>query len=552
VAGISACGGGGGSLGGSGGSVGTGFGGSSAVGGTVYGGSGGSGLSSGGGGSNPSNTTYTAGVYLPESTFAAKCASPRSGTDPFTHVAYPDVAGSSTDENNWLRSWTNDLYLWYNEVPDLDPSQYTTSNYFPLLKTSAITASGADKDKFHFIYQTSVWESLSQSNTDIGYGVQFEILQQTPPRKIVVAFTEPGSAASQAPASLARGAMILAIDGTDINANDTAGVDKLNAGLSPVAAGESHTFQVQDVGSTTPRTVTLLSANVTSKSVPDVRTIPSASGLVGYLLFNNHLAQAETELVAAINTLKSAVVTDLVLDMRYNGGGYLDIASELAYMIADTNKTGGQTFELVQFNSKHPSTDPVNGDPLTPTAFHDQTQGFSLTRGQPLPNLGLQRVFVLTTSGTCSASEAVINSLQGVGVQVIQIGTTTCGKPYGFYPTDNCGTTYFSIQFRGVNARNFGDYTDGFTPSTAMNTSSGSSATLPGCVVNDDFTHPLGDQSESLLFVALGYRTNQSCSVPPAGLAPGMSVKQMTRGAAEGVLVRSPMREIRVLRSPSR
>jgi hypothetical protein len=272
---------------------------------------------------------------------------------------------------------------------------------------------------------------------------------------------------------------------------------------------------------------------------------------VGYLIFNNHLAQAETELVAAVTTLKSAGVTDLVLDMRYNGGGYLDIASELAYMIADTNMTAGQTFELVQFNSKHPSTDPVTGNPLTPTAFHETTQGFSVTQGQPLPSLGLQRVFVLTTSGTCSASEAVINSLQGVGVQVIQVGATTCGKPYGFYPADNCGTTYFSIQFRGVNARDFGDYTDGFTPSPTMTASSGTSATLPGCGVNDDFTHALGDQNESLLFVALSYRTNSSCSVPPAGLAPGMSVKQMMKGVAQGALVRSPMREIRVLRSPS-
>jgi carboxyl-terminal processing protease len=509
----------------------------------------------GGGGSDghsrPTSNTYTAGVYQPESSFAAKCAAPRSGTDPFTQKAYPDMAGSSTDENNWLRSWSNDLYLWYSEVPDLDPGQYTTSNYFPLLKTSATTSSGAAKDKFHFTYQTSVWESLSQSNTDVGYGVQFEILQTTPPRKVVVAFTEPGSAATQAPASLARGATILAIDGTDINVNDSAGVDKLNAGLSPAAAGESHTFQVQDLGSATSRTVTLQAASVTSKSVPSVQTISTATGNVGYLLFNNHLAQAETELVSAINMLKSAAVTDLVLDIRYNGGGYLDIASELAYMIADTNMTGGQTFELLQFNSKHPSTDPGTGAAITPTAFHTTTLGLSLARGQPLPNLGLQRVFVLTSAGTCSASESVINSLQGVGIQVIQIGTTTCGKPYGFYPADNCGTTYFSIQFRGVNARNFGDYTDGFTPNSAMNASTGSSAMLPGCVVNDDFTHALADQNESLLFVALSYRMNRSCSVPPAGLAPGMSVKQMVRGAADGALVRSPLREIRVLQSPA-
>jgi hypothetical protein len=209
--------------------------------------------------------------------------------------------------------------------------------------------------------------------------------------------------------------------------------------------------------------------------------------------------------------------------------------------------TAGQTFELIQFNSQHPSTDPVTGNPIAPTPFHTTTLGLSATSGQALPNLKLQRVFVLTTSGTCSASESVMNSLQGVGVQVIQIGTTTCGKPYGFYPADNCGTTYFSIQFRGVNARNFGDYPDGFTPAPAQTLSTGSSATLPGCTVSDDFTHQLGDQNESLLFVALGYRTSASCSAPPAGLAGGSGIKRLSRPET-GYLVRSPLREIRLLR----
>ncbi len=67
-------------------------------------------------------------------------------------------------------------------------------------------------------------------------------------------------------------------------------------------------------------------------------------------------------------------------------------------------------------------------------------------------------MFVLTGPNTCSASESIINALQGVDVEVIQIGSTTCGKPYGFYPQDNCGTTYFSVEFKGVNAKGFGDY----------------------------------------------------------------------------------------------
>lgn len=517
------------------------------------------GLTACGGGGQPSSSsnnnqaasTYTKGVFLPASTFAGKCAAPRTGTDPVTHAAYPDTKGTSVDEDNWLRSWTNDLYLWYSEVPDTDPTGYLPADYFKLLKTPLLSPSGAPKDKFHFTELTSEWESLSQSNVDVGYGVQFEVLSPDVPRHIVVAYTEAGSAASQAPLNVARGAVILAIDGNDINTNTKAGVAALNAGLSPALAGETHTFQIQDVGATTSRSVTLTAATVTTHSVGAKQTFATATGTVGYLLFNNQLAQAETELVDAINALKSAAVTDLVLDMRYNGGGYLDIASELAYMIAGPQMTAGQTFELIQFNSKHPSTDPVTGSAIAPTPFYTTTLGLSVTRGQALPTLNLQKVYVLTTSGTCSASEAVMNSLQGVGVQVIQVGTTTCGKPYGFYPQDNCGTTYFSIQFQGVNARNFGGYADGFKPDTGTTTSSGTSAVLPGCVVQDDFTHALGDQNESLLFSALSYRATQSCGTPPAGLSPNASVKLMERGTQAGYLVRSPMREIRILRTGS-
>src|SRR5258707_1909918 len=185
-------------------------------------------------------------------------------------------------------------------------------------------------------------------------------------------------------------------------------------------------------------------------------------------------------------------------------------------MIAGPSRTSGQTFELTQFNSQHPTVDPVTGATITPVGFHSTTQGFSTTSGQPLPTVNLARVFVLTGPSTCSASESIINSLRGVSVQVIQVGSTTCGKPYGFYPADNCGTTYFSIQFQGVNAMGFGDYPDGFTPA---NTVTAQGVSLPGCSVADDFTHALGDSAEGLLASALGYRQTGVCPVPPSGFA---------------------------------
>ena len=121
------------------------------------------------------------------------------------------------------------------------------------------------------------------------------------------------------------------------------------------------------------------------------------------------------------------------------------------------------------------------------------------TPGQALPQLGLSRVTLLTGPGTCSASESIANGLRGVNVQVALVGEATCGKPYGFLPQDNCGTTYFAIQFNGVNNKGFGDYADGLAPT---------------CQVADDFGRALGDPLEGRLAAALSYRATGIC--PPA------------------------------------
>ncbi len=483
---------------------------------------------------------WKAGTFEPSSSFANQCASPRSGTDPTTGQPYRDVAGSTLAENNFLRSWTNELYLWYREVPDRDPADYATADYFEILKTSAVTPSGNAKDRFHFTYATDQWVALSQSGVEAGYGAQFVVLASRPPRRVVVAFTQPNSPATAPAVRLARGTGVKTVDGVDlVNAGDSASVDTINEGLFPSAAGVSHTFTVLDAGASRPRTVTMVSANVTSTPVQNVSLFQHAGRTVGYMLFNDHIATAEQLLVKAFDQLAAARVGDLVLDLRYNGGGYLDIASEVAYMIAGPAATTGRTFEKTVFNDKHPTTDPVTRQPLTPVPFHATTQGFSGPSGQPLPTLNLGRVAVLTSSNTCSASEAIINALRGVGVQVIEIGATTCGKPYGFYPEDNCGTTYFSIQFQGVNDQGFGDYADGFSPANAT-TSVG--VTLPGCAVADDFAHALGDPSERRLAVALRYLAGDGC--------PAVSVGQASLAAAanDGLLHRSPWRENRIYR----
>jgi carboxyl-terminal processing protease len=359
---------------------------------------------------------------------------------------------------------------------------------------------------------------------EAGYGVQWVLIAARPPRQLKVAYVEPGSAAA---GKIDRGADVQKIDGEPLLDGDPA---KLNAGLFPASIGETHTFEFKDVAGAT-HSVPLTSVNVTHQPVQNVGTV--ASG-VGYMLFNDHLATAEKALIDAVTTLQAKGITDLVLDIRYNGGGYLAIASQLAYMIAGPGPTASKFFEQTQFNDKYRTTDPYSGKPLAPTPFYKTSVGLSVNQGQPLPHLDLPRVFVLTGHSTCSASESVINGLRGVDVQVIEIGGTTCGKPYGFVPQDNCGTTYFTIQFQGVNAKGFGDYPDGFEP--AGTTTAG----VPGCKVADDFNHALGDPNEARLAAALQYRTSQTCPPVSASIASALTVP-----GGEGEALRNIWRENR-------
>jgi carboxyl-terminal processing protease len=510
----------------------------------------------GGGGGNSStgngngSDVWTAGLFLPSSSFAAQCVSPRSGNHPITGQTWPDVAGTRADENNFLRSWSNETYLWYDEIIDQNPALFASSlAYFEELKTEETTASGAPKDKFHFTYETDEWLQLSQSGVSAGYGAEWIILSGSPPRKLVVAYTQPNSPATQAGVDLARGAEVLSVDGADlVNGND---VDTLNAGLFPSEPGETHTFTVRDLGAADTREITMVSTNVTATPVQNVTTLASNLGpdTVGYLVFNDHIATAESGLKSAIEQLDAANISELIVDVRYNGGGFLAIASQLAYMIAGDTATAGRIFEAIEFNDQHPTTNPVTGQPLQPMPFFDTTAGIStLPAGQPLPTLDLPRVFMLTGPNTCSASESIMNSLRGVGVEVIQIGSTTCGKPYGFYPTDNCGTTYFTIQFRGVNDQGFGDYTDGFSP---QNTTSGFvGESVPGCSVADDFEHALGDPLERRLQAALGYLETGSCPAPSGVANPGFSKISAPLSVTDGLIPRTPWRENRILHMP--
>lgn len=502
------------------------------------------------GNGNPPSTTpvWQAGVYAPESQYQAQCAVPRSGIDPYSQQAYPDKPGSVLHEKLWLRSWSNRTYLWYRELPDRDPAGFSVAEYFQLLRSSAVTDSGSAKDNFHFSEATASYRQRTQGGVEAGYGIEWSIVDGRPPRKIYIAYTEPGSPAAQQ--GLRRGAMLVEANGVDVvNDNTSAGVNLINAALFPTQLGQ--TSQMTFVRTDGSRVnLSMQSAQVTTTPVQNVKVLQTPAGKVGYLQFNSHIALAQPLLIDAFSQFRDLAVQELVLDIRYNGGGLLALASQLGYMVAGPNVIQNRIFEKTIFNDKYPNTDPITGRALQAMPFYNRGIDYELGQftNQTLPNLALKRVFVLTTDRTCSASEALMNALRGVDLEVIQIGGQTCGKPYGFYPTDNCGTTYFTIQFSGVNAKNFGDFADGFRPAVSPQFA----ADIKGCPLADDFTAQLGDSNEKLLGAALNYMTSQSC--PPATQSAAGSEKTQALQHQNGLSVqlKDPRKEALLLENKLR
>ena len=439
----------------------------------------------------------------------------------------PISSGTIGTEKTWLRDYVDRNYLWYDKVPAVNANASVYSNdtpsgfydsidtYFLDLVRPLTNPAGKPVDKFSFTYPTAAWDQLINSGSTVGYGIEWHFGQSIPPRNIRVAYVHPGSTA--AGQGIVRGDTLVLADNFSADDNSQAGVDALNAALFP-ASGTVHTFRFSRGGVARPD-VTMTAGNVTLVPVQSA-AIPVAGGQkVGYILFNDHVLTAEAPLISAFTFLQGQGVSDLVLDLRYNGGGYLFIASEVGYMIAGAARTTGaappKAFESTLFNNKRSSENST-------TFFEDiaclpNPATFNCTSSAALPTLNLPRVYVLVSGSTCSASEAIVNGLRGVDVDVRLIGDTTCGKPYGFFGQDNCGITYFPIEFQGVNAKGFGSYADGFVPGgTGV-------AGVPGCPANDDLDHALGDPAEGQLAAALSYRASGNTACLPVMMSPRQS-----------------------------
>jgi carboxyl-terminal processing protease len=463
-----------------------------------------------GGGSNPPPEPVAAPTAM---ALAQICAAenPRIGD-----ATAKTTLGTVADERNWVKAYMNERYLWYKDMPALDPNNArynlssngllntvgSVSNYFLDSRTPLKTASGSAVDQFSFVTNTASWNNFAGSS-DLGYGLMVKQSTASGARTLTVSYVYPTKPVSPAQRlDIRRGDLIISLDDVLVSDNTPSGIALLNEGLNPTQFA-SHKVVFSRAGTTFTRTLTPERVQLQQAEYKILDAPGTPGGKLGYLLFNQHVPDSEAKLVEAMSVFRAQAVRNLVVDLRYNGGGYLSIANALAASVAGSARAGGKIFEMTRFSDKR--------------SAENFAMPFSLIGlgNQVYPSLNLAKIQVLVTGSTCSASESFINGLRGIDVEVELIGNTTCGKPYGFYPQDNCGLTYAAMEFEGVNAKGEGFYADGIGPQ---------------CAAQDDLGHPLGDPAEGMLSVAIkrlqGLTCNQASGLALAAASlVGMSVR---------------------------
>jgi carboxyl-terminal processing protease len=412
-------------------------------------------------------------------------------------------AATCSDERqkNWVRSNLNEDYLFYSEAPldFIDPASFagTVPELF-----DAYTVDGVpQKDVFSFVITQAEADAafLEGSATSVGITLR----RDPATAQIRIAIVDPNGPA--APAGLLRGMQLQTVNGTALATNSNGQPALSQAQFNALFAsppGTPVTLGLSTPPSTAVSTVTLTTATFGETPVPTATVLvnPALPGeAVGYLAHHSFITPvAEVQLADAFRTFSDAQVTDLVVDLRYNGGGYIYMAAQLGYMVAGSLRTNGRTFESFVFNDKR------SGENVS-QPFVDRIQPFfpegQARAGEALATLNLSRVIVLSTGETCSASEAFVSALRGVNVEVVLVGSTTCGKPYGFSQENNCSLAYFPLEFEGRN--HLGDV----VPVTGL---------TPTCAATDDLDHALGDANEGMLASALFYVESGSCPFPSA------------------------------------
>ena len=370
--------------------------------------------------------------------------------------------------------YSKDLYLWYNQIP----STFDVKSYAdPVAEMTAIRQYSIEPgfstavDRWSFAMKKTEWDNLSgglgstfsamsAADGDFGMGVFFNAEGDLRVKSVE----------KESPAGLAgihRSWRITKINGsTNITtSNSSYIVDAVYKSTQ-----SSFTFIKPD-GATVD--ISLNAAHYKEHPVylDTIYTVNSKK--VGYLVFNSFLGdtvEINNEFNRVFNKFSNANVGDVIIDLRYNGGGYVSVQEKLAdYLVS--NSANNNLMMKQQYNDKHQSYN-------------------STTYFKKLGSLNLSRIFFIVTGGTASASELLINNLKPyMDIKLIGPGNTH-GKPVGFFPIPVGDWYIFPVSFKSTNKNGEGNYFSGFTVDSKSNDG-----------VNKDW----GDITESCLASAVKY-----------------------------------------------
>lgn len=404
----------------------------------------------------------------------------------------PPQACTAAGRNAWLHDYFDEWYFWYAITPRPDPSGYTKlADYFDALLFPGDAT--FPRDRFSTYESTESFNQFFGDGRTLGYGLAVAGLEVEgrPDLPLRIRYVEPKSDAARQ--GLRRGEQVLQINGRA--ASEYIAADDFSV-LSATAAGQTLNLLVRGSGGDRSVTLTADVHDLTPVSATAVVTTPLGRRM-GYVHVKDMITQVGAPLDTAFAQFRTQGVSDVVIDLRYNGGGLVSVGRDVA-SYAGGAYTGGRDYVRLLYNDRR-------------AVAENQTFRFAT----PASGLGFARAYVLSGPRTCSASEQVINGLRGAGVEVVQIGDTTCGKPVGFLPTPHCGNTFSVVNFESVNARNEGRYFDGLAPT---------------CAVADDLDHALGAPAEALLAAARAHADTGAC---PAGAEPLAAGTRRTLAARE-------------------
>ncbi len=383
----------------------------------------------------------------------SSCKKEPATTPPTSTTLTPAMARDS------LYYIMQDWYYWNTVMPTVNKDNYAD----PYLLMDAMRYKQFDRWSFVADYDQFM---AQMQGSFVGHGFRIGLDDSNNARIVMIYSGSPLYADS-----VRRGWIVKTINGTALApiliANDGVAYSNL-IGASQAGVTNVFVFQKPDGKE---KTITSTKTSFTVNSVLLADTLHLATGVVGHLVFDEFIAPSATELASAFAYFSGAGVNDLILDLRYNSGGYLDIAQQLTSYIAGNANAGSPFIKLI-FNNRH----------------LDQNYTYPMLSSSYA--LTLSKVVVITTRETASASESVMNGLTPF-MNVVSLGDTTNGKPVGMSGGD-IGKKYFiaPVTFKYVNKDDQGDFFSGIAPAH---------------LVSDDITRNFNDREELCLKAAISY-----------------------------------------------